>query len=296
VSKNSVEEKRTDYSGEFIYENDTLKVIQHEEGRIVPEGSDLVYQYHLKDHLGNVRLTFTTKPETEAPTATVETANAAEEQSQFLNYAQVRKIDNRLFDHTDGGGTYNAVRLMGGNTTEVYGLAKSLSVMPGDTLRLEVFAKYLDTNTPNWSAALLNTIAAIAGTPNPGGTFVDGGAIGGIDGNFPFPGVLAREDDEGSGPKAYLNYILFDRDFNYLTGGFKRVTTVAREYGQGSNPAEGIDHERLYFDEIVVKEAGYAYIYFSNENETPVEVFFACPSVAFREGGMILRWSMLNLR
>jgi hypothetical protein len=25
---------------------------------------------------------------------------------------------------------------------------------------------------------------------------------------------------------------------------------------------------------IVVKQAGYAYIYFSNENETPVEVFF----------------------
>ena len=275
VNDNSVEKKRTDYSGEFIYENDTLKIIQHEEGRIVSQGSDsLIYQYHLKDHLGNVRLTFTTKPETDAPTATVETANVAEEQSQFLNYAQVRKIDSRLFDHTNDGSTHNAVRLMGGQTTEVYGLARSLSVMPGDTLRLEVFAKYLDTNTSNWSAALLNTIAAIAGTPNPGGTFVDGGVIGGINGTFPFPGLLTREEEEESGPKAYLNYILFDRNYNYLTGGFKRVTTAAREYGQGADQAEGIAHERLYFDSIAVEQAGYAYIYFSNENETPVEVFF----------------------
>ena len=71
-----------------------------------------------------------------------------------------------------------------------------------------------------------------------------------------------------------MNYILFDRDFNYLTGGFKRVTTAAREYGQGTNQTEGIGHERLYFDDIVVTQAGYAYIYFSNENESTVEVFF----------------------
>ena len=165
VSRNGIEEKRTDYSGEFIYENDTLKIIQHEEGRIVPEGSEMVYQYHLKDHLGNVRLTFTTKPEKDEPLATVETANAPQEQSQYLNYAQVRKIDSRLFDHTNNGTTHNAVRLMGGNTTEVYGLARSLSVMPGDTLNVEVYAKYLDTDKSNWSTALLSTIAAIAGTP-----------------------------------------------------------------------------------------------------------------------------------
>src|SRR5690606_29881488 len=58
-----VPEKRTDYSGEYFYENDTLKFISHEEGRVVMLDGDPEYQYHLKDHLGNVRLTFTTKPE-----------------------------------------------------------------------------------------------------------------------------------------------------------------------------------------------------------------------------------------
>ncbi|MTI24408.1 RHS repeat domain-containing protein, partial [Fulvivirga kasyanovii] len=57
--------KRTDYMGEFIYENGELQLIQHEEGRIVKgEGNSFDYQYHLKDHLGNTRLTFTTKPKT----------------------------------------------------------------------------------------------------------------------------------------------------------------------------------------------------------------------------------------
>jgi RHS repeat-associated protein len=140
----------------------------------------------------------------------------------------------------------------------------------------------LIVTTSNWSAALLNAIAAIAGTPNPGGTFVDGGLIGNINGAFPFPGLLTREGDEDTSPKAYLKYILFDRTFNYLKGGFRRVTTAAREYGQSGNATEGIAHERLYFDNILVEQAGYAYLlpcserfaHAGHENETPVEVFF----------------------
>src|SRR5690606_13223151 len=140
----------------------------------------------------------------------------------------------------DAGGTFKSMRLMGGNSTEVYGLAKSLSVMPGDVIRMEVYAKYLDPETANWSAALQNVISSIAGSGNAGGTYVDGGQLGTIDGGFPHPGLLVRENDEGVGPKAYLNYIVFDHDFQYLTGGFKRVSTAARESGTTLNTnAEG---------------------------------------------------------
>lgn len=66
----NVLEKRSDYAGEYFYENDTLKFIQHEEGRAVMLDGVPEYQYHLKDHLGNVRLTFTTKNEVEETTAT----------------------------------------------------------------------------------------------------------------------------------------------------------------------------------------------------------------------------------
>src|SRR5690606_23427082 len=50
--------------------------------------------------------------------------------------------------------------------------------------------------------------------------------------------------------------------------GAKPVTTAAREYGQNGQ------HERLFFDDIVVREAGYMYIYLSNESEYLVDVFF----------------------
>jgi hypothetical protein len=81
--------RKSQYAGEFFYEDNTiagntLKFINHEEGRVVIDGGSPEYQYHLKDHLGNVRLTFTTKQETEEAIATMETAHAAEEQGQFL--------------------------------------------------------------------------------------------------------------------------------------------------------------------------------------------------------------------
>ena len=47
------------------------------------------YQYHLKDHLGNVRVTFTTKDETLNYTATFENNTQTTEQATFKNYTRV---------------------------------------------------------------------------------------------------------------------------------------------------------------------------------------------------------------
>ena len=49
----------TDYVGTYSYENGSLKFINHPEGYIEPDGAggyDYVYQY--KDHLGNIRLSY----------------------------------------------------------------------------------------------------------------------------------------------------------------------------------------------------------------------------------------------
>ena len=45
--------KTTDYVGGIVYEDNTRKFLSTEEGRIMLESSP-EYQYHLKDHLGNV--------------------------------------------------------------------------------------------------------------------------------------------------------------------------------------------------------------------------------------------------
>jgi RHS repeat-associated protein len=52
------------------------------------------------------------------------------------------------------------------------------------------------------------------------------------------------------------------------------MTTVAKETGQNldTNP-NGVAHERL-FATVTVKQPGYIYIYFSNEETDPVEVYF----------------------
>jgi len=53
---------RTDYSGNFIYENDKLKAIFTSAGRIVPfdNNGNVLYkfEYNLQDHLGNTRVVF----------------------------------------------------------------------------------------------------------------------------------------------------------------------------------------------------------------------------------------------
>ena len=51
----------TDYLGIFIYQNDTLQLIAHEEGRIraakrLNASDTMYYDYFEKDHLGNVRI------------------------------------------------------------------------------------------------------------------------------------------------------------------------------------------------------------------------------------------------
>jgi len=48
----------TDYCGSFIYQDGQLQTILTPEGRMVVYGNSYEYQYFLKDHLGNTRITF----------------------------------------------------------------------------------------------------------------------------------------------------------------------------------------------------------------------------------------------
>lgn len=48
----------TDYFGSIEYHNDMLEAIFHEEGRVVPVASSFKYEYDMKDHLGNLRISF----------------------------------------------------------------------------------------------------------------------------------------------------------------------------------------------------------------------------------------------
>ncbi|WP_158596896.1 DUF6443 domain-containing protein [Aquimarina sp. BL5] len=52
----------TEYAGNFIYENEQLKFFNHPEGYIEPNGTgEFNYVYQYKDHLGNIRLSYSDK-------------------------------------------------------------------------------------------------------------------------------------------------------------------------------------------------------------------------------------------
>jgi RHS repeat-associated protein len=249
-------------AGEVIYFNG-MEVTK--ESTQTPE-----YQYHMKDHLGNVRLTFTSKQETESATATMENVNANAERGKFLYYDEAIIVNHTWFDHTydnNTGGTYYATRLTGGTTNAKFGLAKSLAVMPGDVINTQVYAKYVDTNNANWTTAFNTFMTSIANGTAPSETFVDRGSPGSLgSGTYPVS-TVDHSTETGTAPKAYLNYLVFNKDMTLLDGGYVRITTNSREYGQNAA------HD-LLSKQLTIKEPGYVYIYLSNENATAVEVYF----------------------
>ncbi len=48
----------TDYAGNYVYENNNLQFFNHPEWYVTPSGSSFNYIYQYKDHLGNVRLSY----------------------------------------------------------------------------------------------------------------------------------------------------------------------------------------------------------------------------------------------
>jgi len=265
--------KKTDYSGEYIYENDTLKFINHEEGRVILSSAEPEYQYHLKDHLGNVRVTFTAKEEIDTLQATFEDADSVSDRSNFLRYNLAKRVKSFLFDHTKNEAldSIGYAQRLNGSEDERIGLAKSLSVMPGDIVRAEVYAKYVDPDDINWTVAL-ETLMGYVATPGtaPAGTVIDGAgyASSSVTPLGLTPIGHSGDSDEGI-PKAYLNYIFINRNFDLssIKPLFQRITEQGKEGGSDG------PHDYLTLSDTVT-EAGYVYVYLSNDGEEVKEVYF----------------------
>ena len=166
-------------------------------------------------------------------------------------------LDNVLIDQISTAGMYS--QRLNGTENERVGLAKSLSVMPGDSVNATVYVKYLDPDNENLSTAM-NALISTIHNNSPAGMLVDGGLPGSTGGaSVPFALLLDKSDDPGTAPKAYLNWLVFDRDYVLKDGGYVPMTETAREYGQDA------EHEALT-QKILIKEAGYVYLYLSNDN------------------------------
>lgn len=245
--------KTLQYIGELVFENSVLSDINHEFGRVLATASNK-YQYYLSDYLGSTRVVLQEDPASFTTTATFETAAVEEESAQFLEYDNTTRVAASVFDHTNKNDSKYALRL-GGGPNESMGPAKSISVMPGDTVRMAVYGKYIGAKEAKNNPALL---ALALQMTNP--AIALEGAIGPVtqQSQQSFAALLAGKSKDKNAPPAFLNYLFFDREMNYKTGGFVQMTEAAREDGSD------VPHEELS-QEIVMEEAGYLYVYLSNE-------------------------------
>ena len=241
--------KRIDYIGEFIYENDTLQFIHHDEGRVVAnEIEGYEYQYNHKDQLGNTRLVFTTRPKFYEFTATMELDKSVEEESLFSNVTDTRV--------TFVGAAQSPDKVAKLDTAHHVGPGISLPVNPGDTVRMEGYAYFEggdDYSNGLTLEALVTAVAGAFGGVN-GGTEAQQAIYNSFDNAYGIIGTNSTGDDLV--PAAFLNYILFDKNMSYKRSGFKQISSAAN-----------FSKEHVVFDDdIIIDEPGFIYCYVTMES------------------------------
>ena len=188
--------------------------------------------------------------------------SVAEETSRFDNYDAAARVNLPLFNHTDCADCAYSQQLTG-QAGSVIGLAKSLRVHAGDTVTMEAFGKYYEPAP----TGILGQI---------GSAFIDAFQVPVLFEGMPlqdhFNGLFAggswfHDDTDDDDVTAYLNYLLFDDDYNLVSFGFSSLTDAAAEDGTDE------PHEKLALD-VAVVDAGYLYMYLSNESPMVSEVYF----------------------
>jgi RHS repeat-associated protein len=212
------------------------------------------YQYNLKDHLGNVRLTFTTKTVTQQTKATFESVSQTTEANNFLHYPSGGGLINTQATNAHTG--TNSEYLNGGYNGQV-GVAKSFAVMPGDQLQIEAYAKYnapstTSSNLTGFTTALLGAFNLSAPIVNEAGTASSAINNWGV----LEAGGYGDGSTDQSDPRVFVTIITFDKNYNYLDVAYQQLTSSG--YMSCS---------------YTVRQPGYAYMYVSNEHPTLIDVY-----------------------
>ena len=256
----------TDYVDGFVYTNNSLSFFASPEGRVVKNGTSLEYQYAIADHQGNTRVLFTSAaPVVQSSTATYESAAQIAESNDFRDsYPAVSGI-NVVASNAYSG---TSSQLLNGGYMGMVGVAKSYKVYPGDQVKIQAYARYdapsaTNSALTNFASALLSALALP--TPAPGEFGTASSALNGW-GTLAAGGFADGSPNDGN-PKAFVNIILFDKDYKFLDVAYAPVTSTG-------SPT-------LISSTYTVKEAGYAYLYISNEQPTQTNVYFDDVTISF---------------
>lgn len=252
------------YLGELVFKNDTLEFISHEEGRIRKKDSTaLVYDYFLKDHLGNVRMVLTQQKDTSVyPPVTHEYPAKVTEDIFYENvYAALTARPGSFYTEGTNGDTVQLLR----KSSQSIGTGKLIKVMAKDKVHVKV-DYYTPNETTNNSGAdgvesilsiltnLLNNSSATSVLHGGGSTITDN-----LENSTPFTDFLAPQSGSGgTNPKAYLNILFFDEQFKFVEQNSEIVQINVKGSGQTITRIEGSAKEAV--------KNGYVYIYVSNES------------------------------
>jgi len=271
--------------------------------------TSFTYDYFLKDHLGNVRMVLTEEQKQDIyPAATLEgsltnSADAVYKENQYYNI-DVAKIADKseatgITDYINKNGGPGATdppvnnnsnsnvtansqklyKLIGGSSGGVTGLGITLKVMSGDKIDILGKSYYFENNanSTNYDVPVLDILTGLLGAPTGAttGKVVTAQSLNSVpdiyNGVYGFLSNTSR-GSAGTTPKAYINWILLDDNFRYITGNFDRVSQA--------NIVQ--DH---ILSNISITRNGYLYVYVSNES--PVRVFFDNLQVIHTHGPLL---------
>ncbi len=278
----------TDYLAGFIYENDELQQFAHEAGRVRKNlNGQLVYDYFVQDHLGNNRLTLTESNETTIYRATMEVGiNTAGEQvdayeeSVFQYVGAVRDNTNTTANTTNVPGINDeyTARLNGAISTRMVGPAKMLVVNPGDQLDISVDGyhdgTYSNVLGAQSKATMITAIASVFGGVS-GGSAQESAIYNLINGPTASLAAYVGGDGVSDAPKAYLNVLVFDKDFNF-----------SQSYSEFKQVPKAAGFSILSYN-LTINEGGYVYVYLSNESKDNYNVHFDNLEIAHTNGTIL---------
>jgi RHS repeat-associated protein len=266
------------------------------------------YDFFVKDHLGNVHMVLAENLKQNIyPAATLEGdfdagTGAIKTERDYYNIERdniVRKQDvmgTGLTDYENKNGgpaeldppvnnnpdgnpialSQKLYKLDASNGVGKTGLGIALKVMSGD--RIDIYGKsyyYQNNAAGNYQIPVIDILSGLLGAPT-GATAGKAATASGLNSMTDVyngvHGFLNNNRTDGTVPKAYVNWILLDENFNYINGNFDRV----------KNPNEVATHELL---DIPVTQNGFLYVYVSNES--PLPVFFDNLQVVHTKGSLL---------
>ncbi|NJN28516.1 MAG: hypothetical protein HC819_22345 [Cyclobacteriaceae bacterium] len=186
-----------------------------------------------------------------------------------FNNIETTQQEDKIYNHTPGG---KASARLNAAEDRVMGPSMTLHVMPGDTVRMQVQAKYFKkAKKKDPIAGMAAIVAASVGV----GTIGEAPQIASGLNEVLGLGQVSLASKDNSIPKAYINYMFFDKEGTFKKGGFKQVSEAAL----GS-------FEELTL-EYVPEDEGTIMIYTANQTAEPLDVYMDDMRVAHIEGPII---------